>query len=99
MLNQIVIVGRLKNKEFKDNGTLELTLAVPRSYKNVNGEYDTDIIKCLTFRIISSNINEYCEKDDVIGIKGRLQCLDGKNLEVVAEKVTYLTSRKENKDE
>ena len=49
MLNQIVLVGRLvKNPELKVTETgkkmTTITLAVPRNYKNVNGEYDTD--KC-----------------------------------------------------
>ncbi len=47
MLNQSVIVGRVvRDPELKEtesgNKVTNLTLAVPRSYKNVNGEYDTD---------------------------------------------------------
>ncbi len=47
MLNQIVIVGRLvKNPELRqtDSGkkVTNITLAVPRSYKNAKGEYETD---------------------------------------------------------
>ena len=49
MLNQTVIVGRLvKEPELRqtENGTkvTNITLAVPRSYKNVDGEYETDFI-------------------------------------------------------
>lgn len=49
MLNQTVLVGRLvKDPELRetDNGNkvTNITLAVPRSYKNINGEYDTDFI-------------------------------------------------------
>ena len=47
MLNQSVIVGRVvRDPELKEtengNKVTNLTLAVPRSYKNINGEYDTD---------------------------------------------------------
>ena len=47
MLNQSVLVGRVvRDPELKEtengNKVTNLTLAVPRSYKNVNGEYDTD---------------------------------------------------------
>lgn len=49
MLNQIVIVGRLtgnpevvKSEEGKERS--QITLAVPRSYKNADGEYDTDLL-------------------------------------------------------
>ena len=52
MLNQIVIVGRLvRDPELRetDGGkkVTNITLAVPRSYKNVNGEYETDYIDCV----------------------------------------------------
>ena len=40
MLNQVVVVGRIYSME---NG--ELVMAVPRSFKNENGEYDTDYIE------------------------------------------------------
>lgn len=48
MLNQSIIVGRLvNNPELREteNGTkvTSVLLAVPRSYKNVDGEYDTDL--------------------------------------------------------
>ena len=46
MLNQAVLVGRIvKEPELKntDKGKVtNITLAVPRSFKNQNGEYDTD---------------------------------------------------------
>ncbi len=47
MLNQIVIVGRLvRDPELRQTEggkkVTNITLAVPRSYKNSNGEYETD---------------------------------------------------------
>ena len=55
MLNQTVIVGRLvKEPELRqtENGTkvTNITLAVPRSYKNVDGEYETDFISCVLWK-------------------------------------------------
>ena len=49
MLNQAVLVGRIvKEPELKitESGkkVSNITLAVPRSFKNSNGEYDTDFI-------------------------------------------------------
>ena len=49
MLNQSILVGRIvREPEVREteNGVKisNITLAVPRSYKNVNGEYDTDFI-------------------------------------------------------
>ena len=52
MLNQIVIVGRLvKDPELRETDSgkkvTNITLAVPRSYKNVSGEYETDFEKSI----------------------------------------------------
>lgn len=99
MLNQVIIVGRLVEKpivEENENGkkVCNITLAVPRSYKNADGEYDTDFIKCTLWNIIAENTVEYCDKGDLVGIKGRLQCLNGNELQVVAEKVTFLSNNK-----
>ena len=103
MLNQVVMVGRLVSKpivEENENGrkVSEITLAVPRSYKNAEGIYDTDFIKCTLLNGIAENTVEYCNKGDVIGVKGRLECLSGNELQVVAEKVTFLSNYK-NKEE
>ena len=99
MLNQVVIVGRLVERpivEENENGrkVSEITLAIPRSYKNAEGVYDTDFIKCTLWNTIAENTVEYCNKGDVIGVKGRLQCLGGNELQVVAEKVSFLSTNK-----
>ena len=103
MLNQVVIVGRLVERpivEENENGrkVSEITLAVPRSYKNDEGLYDTDFIKCILWNGIAENTAEYCYKGDLIGLKGRLQCLGGSELQVVAEKVTFLSNNKNKED-
>lgn len=99
MLNQVVIVGRLVEKpilEENQNGkkVCIITLAVPRSYKNDDGIYDTDFIKCTLWNSVAENTVEYCGRGDLIGVKGRLECLCGSELQVVAEKVTFLSSKK-----
>ena len=103
MLNQVVIVGRLVAKpivEENENGRKisEITLAVNRSYKNAEGIYETDFIKCTLWNGIAENTVEYCNKGDIIGVKGRLECLGGNELQLVAEKVTFLANNK-NKEE
>ena len=73
MLNQIVLVGRLvKKPELKltENGkkTSIITLAVPRNYKNINGEYDTDFLDCTLWTTVAENTSEYCQTGDMLGI-------------------------------
>ena len=101
MLNQIVLVGRLvQDPEIKElengNKVTNITLAVKRSYKNFNGEYETDFIDCVLWNGIAENTSEYCKKGDIIGVKGRLQRLSGDELQVIAERVTFLSSKKED---
>lgn len=106
MLNQTVIVGRLvKDPELKltDQGkkVTNITLAVPRSFKNINGEYETDFIDCTLWTGIAESTAEYTKKGDLLGVKGRLQSqlvdnADGskrKCTEVIAERVTFLSSK------
>ena len=83
------------------NKITSITLAVPRSYKNINGEYDTDFIPCVLWKGVAENTAAYCHKGDLLGIKGRIQIRkaegEEKNYnitEVVAEKVTYLSSKR-----
>lgn len=108
MLNQTVIVGRLvrdpKLYETENgNKVTNITLAVPRSYKNVNGEYDTDFVPCVLWKGVAENTVEYCRKGDLLGVKGHVQTRDievdedvkRKLVEIVAEKVTFLSSKKQ----
>lgn len=106
MLNQVIIVGRLvRNPELRksENGIkyTNVTLAVPRSYKNVNGEYETDFIDCRLWSGVAENTTEYCKKGDLIGVKGRIETRsfevdEVKKIitEVIAEKVTFLSNKK-----
>lgn len=106
MLNQIILVGRLTkniavNKSDKNVKVATISLAIPRSFKNMEGNYDTDFIDCIAFENVAENTAEYCKKGDIVGVKGRIQSRiiekDGSKrylMEVVAEKVTFLSSKK-----
>ena len=105
MLNQVVLVGRLAqelqlNKTENGKKVSTIVLAVPRSFKNMDGGYDTDFIRCVLWDIVAENTSEYCKKGDVVGVKGRVQSRvvekDDKKetiLEIIGEKVTFLSSK------
>lgn len=97
MLNQIIIVGRLVSdpeiNETENGKVTNITLAVPRSYKNDEGVYETDFIPVRLFKGVAVTTTEYCRKGDLVGIKGRVERLSGEDLKVVAEKVTFLSSK------
>ncbi len=103
MLNQIVLVGRLTRDisvHKSENGKVAtLTLAIPRSFKNSEGTYDTDFIECVLFDHIAENTKEFCKKGDIVGVKGRVQSRsvvkDDKKetvMQIICEKVTFLSS-------
>jgi len=102
MLNQVVMVGRIVQepelKETEKGNVCNLTLAVPRNYKNNNGEYDTDFLNISLWRGIAENTVEYCKKGDLVGVKGRLETRkNDKNenvMNIIAEKITFLSSKK-----
>ena len=110
MLNQVVLVGRLvKDPELVETETNKkmsrVTLAIPRSFKNMDGEYETDFINCIMWDAIAKSAVEYCNKGDIVGIKGRIQSSvvekdDGKKyyVDVIAERVTFLSSKKPDEE-
>lgn len=111
ILNQVILVGRLTrdivvNKSEKGVRVATITLAVPRSFKNVEGGYDTDFIDCTAFDNIAENTSEYCGKGDIVGVKGRVQSRTvEKNekteylMEIIAEKVTFLSNKKSDESD
>lgn len=107
MLNQVVLVGRLvKDPELVEKDSNKkmsrITIAIPRSFKNVNGEYESDFINCVLWDSVAKSTVEYCHKGDIVGVKGRVQSRmieenDEKKyyFDVVAERVTFLSSKKQ----
>lgn len=103
-----MLVGRLTSKPEMvntDSGKAytKICLAVPRNYKNEEGSYDTDFLYCILWGSVAEAATEYCNKEDLIGVKGRVQSntyeVDGEkkySMDIVAEKVTYLSSKKDN---
>ena len=111
MMNLVTCVGRLvsePNLEELESGkkVCRITLAVPRSYKNEEGIYETDFIDIVLWDAVATNTTDYCHKGDLIGVKGRMQTdtyetENGdkkKTMYVVAERVSFLASKKANED-
>lgn len=106
MQNVVFLIGRLVNdpeikKSENEKDYTSITLAVQRPYKNSEGFYISDFIKCILWNGIAKNVNEYCHKGDLIGVKGRLQIRTYEEneetkyiTEIIAEKVSFLSSKK-----
>lgn len=110
MVNSVMLVGRLaQDIEIKtlDSGkeVTKVALAVPRSFKNADGLYETDFFDCILWEGLAKNASEYCQKGDTVGVRGRLQTssyeLDGikrKAVEIIVEKLTFLSSNKKQEE-
>ncbi|MFA6777323.1 MAG: single-stranded DNA-binding protein [Bacilli bacterium] len=110
-MNYSMVIGRfVEDPEVTTiDGSKEVcnvTLAVPRSFKNEKGEYETDFIRCQLWSGLAKNTAEYCKKGDLVGIKGRLQtgsyeADDGTKKytsEIVVERISFLSSKEKSKE-
>ena len=111
MLNNVILVGRLTQDpeitEIEEGKKVTtVILAVNRNFKNADGVYDTDFIRCILWNSVASTTTEYCRVGDVIGVKGRLQTskYEDENkkthyiTDVIAERVTFLSTNKKHED-
>ena len=89
MYNQAILVGRIINIEEKGNDTINVIVEVSKS------DNDKDYIPATLKGGLASNTLTYCKKGNRIGIKGKLATNEDKQLIVVAEKVTFLSSQEE----
>jgi single-strand DNA-binding protein len=106
MVNSVMLVGRLASdldvtKLESGKEVTNVSLAVPRSYKNADGIYETDFFDCTLWEGLAKNAAEYCKKGDTVGIRGRLQTdsweKDGAKrikVNIIVEKLTFLSARK-----
>ena len=111
MLNQVILVGRLTHdivlEKCKDKDKFQegknyavITLAIPRSIKNSEGEYDTDFISVIAYDNIAANTAEYVAQGDIVGIKARAaKSSQDLELQIIAEKVTFLSKSKSEESE
>lgn len=78
MINSVTLSGRLtKDVEYKvtTNGTkvATFTLAVQRSFKDSEGNYQADFPRIIAFRGAADIANNYLSKGDLCNVHGRLQ--------------------------
>lgn len=77
-MNNVILVGRLASDPILEEFETEkkrtlIDLAVPRNYKNLEGIYETDFIRCVLWDGIAYNTSKYCKCGDAIAIRGRIQ--------------------------
>ena len=105
-MNLFIGIGRLtKDIDVIDKGNMKIgkfSLAIPRSHKNTEGEYEADYLNCIVF-----NINEYLKNNLLKGTKasveGRIQTrsydLNGErkySTDIIVERVEILEKKNGN---
>lgn len=81
MINQVTLIGRIVEKPIlrsyeNDVNVATLTLAVTRSFKNMDGNYETDFIKITLWNGVAQSTCDYTQKGDIVGVKGRVAMKD-----------------------
>lgn len=81
---------------------INFALAVDRSFKNRDGERESDFLQCVAFGKTAELIGLYIQKGELMAVSGRLQSCtyekDGEKryaTEVVVDKVTFLGKKAE----
>ena len=110
-MNNVILVGRITGSpeliEIEEGKKVtSVLLAVNRNFKNADGLYDTDFVRCVLWNSAATNTAEYCRAGDVIGVKGRLQTHNYEDengkihyvTDVVAERVTFLSTNKKHEE-
>lgn len=111
-MNKIMLVGRLTNdpdtKEVsKDSLVTRFSVAVKRSYKNSEGEYEADFINCVAFGGQAELIDDWCTKGMLVSIVGHIQTgsyedsegIKRKSFDCVIEQLQFLESKKDETKE
>ena len=108
-MNKVIMTGRTTaNLELKStpSGTsvVEFSIAVNRTFKNANGERESDFFNCVAYNKTAELISKYVNKGDQLGIEGRLQTRNYTNkegrkvyiTEIIVENVEFLQTKRQD---
>ena len=97
--NLVFLIGRLaEDLEKNSDNKIKTVIASQRVSKNDEGVYETDLIPIELAGNIADTTIEYCKKGDLVGIKGTLASNENKEVYVIVEKLSFLSSQKINED-
>jgi single-strand DNA-binding protein len=102
-MNRVFLIGRLtRDPELRyvpsGQPVANFTLAVDRSFKNGQGQRETDFVSIVAWRKSAELVTQHLSKGRLVAVEGRLQIrsyetMDGsrrKVAEVVADRVQFL---------
>lgn len=108
-MNSFTGIGRLtKDCELKyttsNKAVASFLLAITRTFKNTEGEFDADFINCECWGHVAETLSKYTHKGDLIAVNGNIrtdkyQDSNGKNKTrtyILVNRVQFLTTKKED---
>ena len=108
-MNKVLLRGNItKDIELRHTqsgvAVANFVVATRRNYKNQNGEYESDFIKCIAYRDTAEMIDKYFKKGSGIIIEGQIKTGSYENngnkvftTDVMVEHVEFI-DKKENND-
>ena len=69
-MNKAILVGNLVRDVEVSNNVANFTIAVNRTFKNKDGEYDADFIRCVAFQKRAEILRDYTKKGSKIAVEG-----------------------------
>jgi single-strand DNA-binding protein len=109
-MNRVDLIGNLTRdvelQKTKDGvAVAKFTIAVNRTHKNDQGEYDTDFFQITVWRDLADNVAKYVKKGNKVAVCGEIrtgsyESKEGEKkytTEILANEVEFLTPK--NKDE
>ena len=110
-MNNVSLIGRLTKDpdlRYTSSGMAVATfsLAVQRSFRNKEGNYEADFINCVCWNKSGETLANHVKKGQRIGVTGRIQTRNYENeqgnrvyvTEVVVEGFTFLEKKDENQN-
>ncbi len=94
MVNEVILVGRIKDLGLEENNKKDIILEVERPFNDVDGRI-SDTFICRLWTAIFSKIIRYCKQGDLMAIKGRM-INENESSIVMAENVVILNKSREN---
>ena len=104
-MNKVILLGNLtKDPELKTTtnelSVVKFTLAIPRKFKNAQGEKEVDFLNVVAWRTLADNCGKYLKKGSKCSVVGTVQnrsyeAQDGTKryiTEIVAEEVEFLST-------
>jgi len=102
MINNVILVGTISNdvviRKVGELDVCNIVLRVQRNFREMDSnEYKCDFIPVTFWNVYALNIKEYCQKGDIVGVKGRIarkkSTINGVNYyssEVIGERVIFI---------